>query len=562
MNSPVRNDFDAAFYLENNPDVAASGMDPEEHYLRFGREEGRAANANEAHGVETEHFDAEFYLASNPDVAAAAIDPYEHYVRFGKAEGRRPAPPSLSSRTHASRAAAAGYPEFDADFYFEAFPDIAASGISAIDHYLQYGRYERRVSHALDLSTQWRDSAFDSQRETFIVVSHDASRTGAPVLALNICMHLAQRFNVIAILLADGPLRADFERVCNQTIVLPTPEMRHPLVFERLVRDIDARSRVRNVIVNSIESRMIVAPFAKHGHCVLLLVHEYLSYTHSRASSVDAINRASAVVFSADVVRDDAFDADTRDALASSVVLRQGKSIIPAASAGGTGHEGVPRSTAEACRNKTPDTVDEVEDLLRSISPRPRLVLGAGTVQFRKGVDLFFATAAELKRRYPLSNALFVWVGSDPGSDLSYTACLDAQLRSVRRGDGHACLMGPTDRLETLYALADVFFLASRMDPLPNVAIDAMSAGLPVLCFEGTGGIPEILGQSAHRNVSIVPFANTAEAANRIARLCNQDGLNGVIGAENRSIAQSSFDMHAYVDRLVELLHKTQEAHD
>jgi hypothetical protein len=36
--------------------------------------------------------DPAFYLASNPDVAASGLDPEEHYQRYGRAEGRRPRP--------------------------------------------------------------------------------------------------------------------------------------------------------------------------------------------------------------------------------------------------------------------------------------------------------------------------------------------------------------------------------------------------------------------------------------------------------------------------------------
>jgi|GEM_PF-427217 len=38
------------------------------------------------------NFDAAWYLKQNPDVAMSGLDPYEHYVKFGKAEGRQPAP--------------------------------------------------------------------------------------------------------------------------------------------------------------------------------------------------------------------------------------------------------------------------------------------------------------------------------------------------------------------------------------------------------------------------------------------------------------------------------------
>jgi GT2 family glycosyltransferase/glycosyltransferase involved in cell wall biosynthesis/SAM-dependent methyltransferase len=37
-------------------------------------------------------FDAAWYLKQNPDVAMSGMNPYEHYAKFGKAEGRQPAP--------------------------------------------------------------------------------------------------------------------------------------------------------------------------------------------------------------------------------------------------------------------------------------------------------------------------------------------------------------------------------------------------------------------------------------------------------------------------------------
>jgi len=43
--SPER--FDAARYLANHPDVLRSGMDPLEHFLKYGRQEGRTAYAEE-----------------------------------------------------------------------------------------------------------------------------------------------------------------------------------------------------------------------------------------------------------------------------------------------------------------------------------------------------------------------------------------------------------------------------------------------------------------------------------------------------------------------------------
>jgi hypothetical protein len=64
------------WYLAQNTDVAAAGIDPLLHYLRRGPAEGRDPNPL---------FDTDWYLARNPDVAAAGINPLLHYLRNGAA---------------------------------------------------------------------------------------------------------------------------------------------------------------------------------------------------------------------------------------------------------------------------------------------------------------------------------------------------------------------------------------------------------------------------------------------------------------------------------------------
>ena len=44
-------DFDAAWYLKHNPDVAATGVNPLLHYVIWGREEGREARKAVATGI-------------------------------------------------------------------------------------------------------------------------------------------------------------------------------------------------------------------------------------------------------------------------------------------------------------------------------------------------------------------------------------------------------------------------------------------------------------------------------------------------------------------------------
>ncbi|MCR5413515.1 MAG: rhamnan synthesis F family protein [Kiritimatiellae bacterium] len=72
--------FDPQWYLKNNPDVAASGLDPARHYLLFGVGSNRNPSLS---------FVNEEYWALHHDVRTAKLNPLLHYERFGRREGRQ-----------------------------------------------------------------------------------------------------------------------------------------------------------------------------------------------------------------------------------------------------------------------------------------------------------------------------------------------------------------------------------------------------------------------------------------------------------------------------------------
>lgn len=88
--------FDTAYYLAVNPEVAAAGVDPLDHFIQQGWREGRAPGPA---------FDVAYYLEANPDVAAAGTNPVVHYVWAGKAEGRLPRRETDVRRLHLGAAA-------------------------------------------------------------------------------------------------------------------------------------------------------------------------------------------------------------------------------------------------------------------------------------------------------------------------------------------------------------------------------------------------------------------------------------------------------------------------
>lgn len=71
--------FNRAWYLSQNPDVAAAGVDARRHFFREGWREGRDPSP---------YFSVRGYLTAYPDVMASGMNPLSHYLLRGRFEGR------------------------------------------------------------------------------------------------------------------------------------------------------------------------------------------------------------------------------------------------------------------------------------------------------------------------------------------------------------------------------------------------------------------------------------------------------------------------------------------
>lgn len=72
--------FDPTYYLAQNPDIQAAGVDPAAHYLQYGAAEGREPSAQ---------FSGSAYQQLYPDVVLSGINPLVHFLRYGQLVGRQ-----------------------------------------------------------------------------------------------------------------------------------------------------------------------------------------------------------------------------------------------------------------------------------------------------------------------------------------------------------------------------------------------------------------------------------------------------------------------------------------
>ena len=146
-------------------------------------------------------------------------------------------------------------------------------------------------------------------------------------------------------------------------------------------------------------------------------------------------------------------------------------------------------------------------------------VVGMGFVDARKGIEFFLAAAAAVRRMRPSLDFEFCWVGDGfRPADGSYSAYLQDQVH--RSGlTGKVTFLGSVDDTNPIYAASDLFFLSSRLDPLPNVAIDSAFEGCPVLCFDQASGMAEYLKADDQLSELVVPYLDATAAAEEIVRL-------------------------------------------
>jgi hypothetical protein len=90
---------------------------------------------------QSEEFDESWYLSRYPDVQASGMTAISHYEKIGKAEKRK-----------ANRQQELAFKNFDPNFYLALYPDIAKSGIDPFLHYVLHGEAEGRLPCNLNLA--------------------------------------------------------------------------------------------------------------------------------------------------------------------------------------------------------------------------------------------------------------------------------------------------------------------------------------------------------------------------------------------------------------------------
>jgi len=160
------------------------------------------------------------------------------------------------------------------------------------------------------------------------------------------------------------------------------------------------------------------------------------------------------------------------------------------------------------------------------------VIINCGTVDIRKGVDLFVETAKKVLETsgllYPI---YFVWIGHVmPESDWYLDSMTEEEKQRI-------LFVGMKPNARDFLAVGDIFFLTSREDPHPLVVLEASAVSVPTVCFEQGTGITDFLQTDTGVRL---PSFDTDQACRELLELLHDTERREAMGrvAHERVMAQ------------------------
>lgn len=168
-----------------------------------------------------------------------------------------------------------------------------------------------------------------------------------------------------------------------------------------------------------------------------------------------------------------------------------------------------------------------------------QVLLHLGWDWHRKGGDLFLGAAKLLVRTYPSVTAVTVGGGADARA-LTGELGLEPCVR----------VLGPTDRVQILYAAADVFVSSSRAEGMPFAVAEALCSGIPVVATDIPGHAAIGAGLDACR----ITHGDRESLAAGVADILDRPASIMLEQARvAREHVQTTMDLDGWSSRLVDL---------
>ena len=363
-----------------------------------------------------------------------------------------------------------------------------------------------------------------------LVISHDDSRTGAPIGLLHfIKWTKSNTSNQVDVLFRDSGniMTNDFKKVCDHTFLFyPLFYYSNNIVIKVLYRFYRLR------LLNQLKKRNYTIIYS--NTMVNTRVLEFLKPLNIKVVTHLRELESTIEHFGGKPVMQQLNNLSTHFIAASDFVKNEAvKNYKYNTSKIDVVHE-----------YALPANITNVKETSRQIReelsiPENAFVVGAcGGFDWRKGCDFFVQLANYIYTKYPHETIHFLWVGRINEQE-QYRINYDSKkIGNSKRIHFTGVKTNPLD----YFTAMDVFFLTSREEPGGLVTLEAASINKPIICFDNSGGVPEFVKNDAG---IVIDYLNIEMAFEKIIYLKNNPNVLEKMGevAKQRMLLNNTIDV-------------------
>jgi glycosyltransferase involved in cell wall biosynthesis len=389
-----------------------------------------------------------------------------------------------------------------------------------------------------------------------LFISHDANRAGSQLLLLQLLRLLKGRNIPMHLLLCGGgDLEKEFAKVISITKYYVEPTLQEHSFIDKVKRKLRLEDKREDKIAQSLdqdvvrclESQNIGLIFVNsianaqvyheklgqmHGLPMVLFLHElgmsagiythtvHLKFLLSKANEIIAVSQAVANYY----IQHYHYPVEQVHTF----------TLID--------HELVDQRLKVANKNLLHEQFNIPQDAI--------VIGGCGNAEWRKGNDVFNWIAQAVIKKTSALPVYFVWIGAGPQHDIYNLISNDIKAMGLV---DHILLIPPTQHALSYISRFDIFLLCSREDPYPLVVLESALAEVPVVCFEGAGGAPELIESDAG---IVVGNMDIMAAADAIMKLALNPELRNGMGSVARQKVLARHNTDQSVDKIVKIINK------
>ena len=343
--------------------------------------------------------------------------------------------------------------------------------------------------------------------DKILFISHESTRTGAPLILLEFIKWLSakNKFKIYVLIVKSGILDSEFKKYGKVINTFEIADTRKKIIIlkfiyrfknslvsqflkEKIVYSYLKILKFQIVYSNTITNGQIINNYIPKNYRIITHVHELptLINSYGKLNLSQVIKYSNFFIASSNLVKFNlvsrySIDINSIDVVYPSIDLNQ-----------------------------------KLENNLFSFNNPKKYIIGSsGSLSFEKGADRLIPFILQLLKFR--TDFHFIWIGVNLNS--KFTA--DFQVELIKNKiDSYVSFLGNLKYPITLFEKLDLFVLFSREESFSIVTIENCFLKKPVLCYAGVGGTEEILSIVPQ---NIIPSDSHFDMATRVNQLLNDD---------------------------------------